>query len=72
MGSPFELSTVFTDDFMFFEANHERCPHEAAIVFEFVSGLRTALQEFRESALPTICESAEPALLSSVDADVTA
>jgi hypothetical protein len=65
MGSPIEFPTVFVDDFIFFEANHERCPHDAAVVFERVAGLRAALQTFRETAL--LPATTEPDALPDVD-----
>ena len=54
---PIQLSTVFTDDFRFFEANHGQYPCDAAAVFGCVADLRAALQSFRET---TQCSGERP------------
>lgn len=45
-----QLSTVFSDDYKYFESNHIFHPIHAATVFECVAGLRVALQAFRDAA----------------------
>ncbi len=48
---PNQLPNVFSDDYNYFESNHQLHPEPAAAVFECVSDLRVALNAFREATL---------------------
>ena len=71
------LTSVFADDYRYFESNHAIFPDSASTVFGCVADLRSALQVFRgaadrggpdgpsEDGVPGIVEMAEPVLLAS-------